>query len=92
VPAIAASLAATNARIAACLEDLGFLLPPAESRCPHMFGAQIPERYRGNLVAELMTRRIYISQRGSAVRFAPHLHISADDLTRLEEALRQIVG
>jgi selenocysteine lyase/cysteine desulfurase len=91
VPAIAASLAKINQRIAACLEELGFTLPPAYLRCPHMFGARIPERYQGNLVAELVKRRIFISQRGSAVRFAPHLHISGHDLARLEEALRQIV-
>ncbi len=92
VPSVAVSLTAINQRIAACLDGLGFTLPPQTLRCPHMFGARIPECFKGNLVAELVKRRIYISQRGSAVRFAPHLHVDAHDLVRLETALKEIVG
>jgi selenocysteine lyase/cysteine desulfurase len=92
VPAIAAALARINGRIAEALGHFGFSLPPQHLRSPHMFGAQIPERYRGNLVADLARERIYISQRGNAVRFAPHLHVNDADLERLEAALRQILG
>jgi selenocysteine lyase/cysteine desulfurase len=92
VPAVAVTLAEINQRIAAYLEKYGFTLPPQSVRCPHMFGARIPENYKGNFVAELAKRNIYVSQRGSAVRFAPHLHVNAHDLDRLEVALREIVG
>jgi selenocysteine lyase/cysteine desulfurase len=92
VHAVAASLAQINERIAACLEKLGFAVPPRTLRCPHMFGARLPKRYEGNLVAELVKHNIYISQRGSAVRFAPHLHVDAYDLRRLEGVLHEIVG
>jgi selenocysteine lyase/cysteine desulfurase len=92
VPSIAVSIAAISERISAVLDDLGFALPPPRLRCPHMFGAQIPSRFQGNLVAALLERKIYISQRGNAVRFAPHLYIDAADLDRLETALRDIVG
>jgi selenocysteine lyase/cysteine desulfurase len=92
VSSIAASLAGINGRIAACLEELGFTLPPRTLRCPHMFGARFPERYKGNLVAELSKRNIYVSQRGNAVRFAPHLYVDAHDLDRLEVVLQEIVG
>jgi selenocysteine lyase/cysteine desulfurase len=91
VPVIAASLARINARIAGALERHGFALPP-QPRSPHMFGARLPEGYQGNLVAELAKRRIYISQRGNAVRFAPHLYVSEADLARLETALNEILG
>ncbi|GAA0584671.1 aminotransferase class V-fold PLP-dependent enzyme [Rhizomicrobium electricum] len=91
VPAIAASLARINARIAEALERFGFALPPQQLRSPHMFGAQLPARYRGNLVADLAARRIYISQRGNAVRFAPHLHVNAADLDRLEQSLEALL-
>lgn len=89
--AIAASLSAVNERIAGHLEGLGFYLPPCAARCPHMFGARLPDGYQGNLVAELMKRNIFISQRGNAVRFAPHLHIDAGDLGRLEETLNAMM-
>ena len=88
---IAESLAKINSRISAHLENLGFQLPDASLRCPHMFGAQLPKRYQGKLVAELMQRKIFISQRGSAVRFAPHLHITSNDIERLLEALVEII-
>ena len=56
-----------------------------------MFGAQLPKRYQGKLVAELMQRKIFISQRGNAVRFAPHVHVTNRDIDRLLEALDEIV-
>jgi 4-aminobutyrate aminotransferase-like enzyme len=57
-----------------------------------MFGARLPEGVAGNLVAELRNRNIYISQRGNAVRFAPHLHISDNDMARLLGALSELAG
>jgi selenocysteine lyase/cysteine desulfurase len=88
---IAASLAAINARIAAQLAQLGCRLPDDAQRCPHMFGAQLAPSYTGNLVAELKARNIYISQRGNALRFAPHLHVSEHDMGRLLDALGELV-
>lgn len=88
---IAASLAAINATIATHLEKRGFLLPDEKQRCPHMIGAQLPNAYPGNFVAELKKRNIYISQRGNAVRFAPHLHISEHDVHRFTDTLGELV-
>ncbi|RNC64438.1 MAG: aminotransferase class V-fold PLP-dependent enzyme [Desulfuromonadales bacterium] len=88
---IAETLAAINLTIATHLEQLGFQLPSVTQRCPHMFGAQLPNTFTGNFVAELKKRDIYISQRGNAVRFAPHLHINSHDVNRLKEALGQLV-
>jgi len=89
---IAESLAAINAELIGSLEQLGFTLSAAAQRCPHLFGARLPERYAGNLVAELKARHLYISQRGNSLRFAPHLHITENDLRRLTGALRDLVG
>ena len=89
---IAASLAAINAKIALHLEQLGCLLPDITQRCPHMFGAQLPETCTGDLVAQLKARNIYISQRGNSLRFAPHLHVSEHDVSRLIEGLGELVG
>jgi selenocysteine lyase/cysteine desulfurase len=87
VERIAESLAKINERIARHLAQLGFQLPDASVRCPHMFGAQLPDGYTANLVAELKTENIFISQRGNAVRFAPHLHINDHDIARLLNTL-----
>jgi hypothetical protein len=88
---IAASLSTINSTIATHLEQLGFQLPNVSLRCPHMFGAQFPDGYTGNLVAELKKKNIYISQRGNAVRFAPHLHINENDLNCLTKALGELL-
>jgi selenocysteine lyase/cysteine desulfurase len=87
---IAASLARINARIAVELGTLGFQLPPEAQRCPHMFGALAPKSLARNWVVELRKRDLYISQRGNALRFSPHLHVNDDDLGRLLESLREL--
>jgi selenocysteine lyase/cysteine desulfurase len=89
---IAASLALINAKIATHLERLGFSLPDVSQRCPHMFGARLPHRHAGSLLAELQERRIYVSQRGQALRFAPHLYVNERDVARLLDALSDLVG
>lgn len=88
---IAATLSAINSTIAHRLEQLGFQLPGELQRCPHMFGARLPDTYTGNFVADMRKWNIFISQRGNAVRFAPHLHISDHDVNRLMEALGELV-
>lgn len=91
VETIAASLSAINEKITAHLERQGFGLPPAAQRCPHMFGATIPAHYKGNLVTTLRERKVFISQRGSALRFAPHLFVTDDDIARLLEAMDELL-
>jgi selenocysteine lyase/cysteine desulfurase len=88
---ISDSLIVINNRIADHLSSIGFQLPDTSQRSPHMFGAIIPGRYKGNLVTELSRRKIYISQRGDSVRFSPHLHISDHDVDRLLETLEELV-
>ena len=91
VPAIANTLWTLNNQIEAHLEQLGFQIPPALQRCPHLFGALLPKHYKGNLVAELKAKNIFISQRGDSLRFSPHLHINEKDLHRLLESLTELV-
>lgn len=91
VERIALSLSEINRQIADCLEGLDFQLPPAHMRCPHMIGALLPAAYRGDFVGTLRTKNIFISQRGNAVRFAPHLHINDDDLARLLQTIEDVV-
>ena len=91
VKRIALSLSEINRRIADLLEALDFQLPRTDMRCPHMIGALLPASYRGDFVGVLRARNIFVSQRGNAVRFAPHLHIDDDDLARLFQAIEDVV-
>ena len=88
---ISDSLLGINNMIADHLSSLGFQLPDSSQRSPHMFGAIIPDKYKGNLVSELSNRKIYISQRGNSVRFSPHLHISKLDMDRLLGTLNELI-
>jgi selenocysteine lyase/cysteine desulfurase len=89
VAGVADSLAMINQRVAAEVEALGFRLPPAEHRCPHMFGAVLPEGFSGDLVSGLRRRGVFVSQRGASIRVSPHLHITEADIDQLVEALRR---
>lgn len=84
---VAQSLAGVNAGIQARLEALGFELPPHAQRCPHMFGARVPARFTRSVVESLRAERVYVSQRGSSIRFAPHLHVTEADIDQLFAAL-----
>jgi selenocysteine lyase/cysteine desulfurase len=88
---IAESLTEINNQIATSLIKLGFQLPGEAQRCPHMFGAKIPENFNGNLVTALSEKKIFVSQRGDSVRFAPHLHINDFDLKRLLETIDNLI-
>lgn len=87
---IAESLGEINARIAASLERRGFRLPESSQRSPHLFGAQMPAGFPNDLVAELRARKIFVSQRATAIRIAPHLYCTEQDIDRLEEALDEL--
>ena len=91
VDRISKTLGKINDRISTHIERLGFQLPKVSQRSPHMFGAQLPKGFQGNLVAELMNKKIFISQRGNAVRFAPHLHVNNEDINRLLDSLDKII-
>jgi selenocysteine lyase/cysteine desulfurase len=87
---ISDSLILINNIIASHLSGLGFQVPDNSQRSPHMLGATIPGRYKGNMVSELSRRKIFISQRGNSVRFSPHLHITDNDLGRLLQTLEEL--
>jgi len=91
VPQIANSLSAINSKITTQLIQLGFQLPSENQRCPHLFGATIPNSYTGNLVSELGKRNVFVSQRGKSIRFAPHLHINEEDIRQLTDTLANLI-
>jgi selenocysteine lyase/cysteine desulfurase len=87
IEAISHSLSVINAEIAGHLMSMGFEVPEEAARCAHMFGARLPRGKASDLVAELRKHGVYVSQRGNAIRFAPHLHVTENDVARLVDAL-----
>jgi selenocysteine lyase/cysteine desulfurase len=86
---VARTLGEINDQIAPRLEALGFTLPLPSQRCPHMFGARVPAALTGDFIGSLRAQRVFISQRGSSLRFAPHLHITDADIEQLFTALER---
>ena len=85
---IAASLAVISRRIAERLRELGFELPPDQVRGPHMFGARLPHGSDARaVVGALRAGRVFVSQRGSSLRIAPHLHVTQADVDQLLNAI-----
>jgi selenocysteine lyase/cysteine desulfurase len=89
---VARALGEINDRIAARLEALGFALPPASQRCPHIVGARLPQGFTGDFVGSLRAQHVFISQRGSSIRVAPHLHVTEPDVEQLFVALDVVVS
>jgi len=87
IPAISETLRRTNNTIAEHARSIGLETPSDKSRSPHMFGVRLPSKFEGSIVAKLAERKIYVSQRGDALRFAPHVHITSHDIERLLETL-----
>jgi selenocysteine lyase/cysteine desulfurase len=92
VETVARTLSTINDTIALELERLGFGLPPESQRCPHMLGATLPASASRSIsiVNDLRERKIYISQRGRSLRFAPHMHVNDHDVQRLVETLARL--
>lgn len=92
IPAIAEALGQITADIAHSLSELGFTMPSETTSSPHMIGIDLPGGYSGDLVGFLRERAIYISQRGNAMRIAPHLHVTQDDVAALVAGCAAAVG
>lgn len=88
---IANSISNINERIAKNLDSLGFQLPNNSFRCPHILGAVAPLNFTENLVNELKKRKIFISQRGKSLRFAPHLYVNDIDIDRLNYTITHLI-
>lgn len=88
---IAATLKEKNKIIKDHLLALGFHIPQTDAACPHMFGALLPDSYKGNLVSKLKEQNIYLSQRGKSIRFAPHLYNDENDTERLLTTIESII-
>ena len=68
---------------------LGYRVEEPVWRGAHLFGLRLPEGADpARLQVALKERRIAVSLRGDAVRVAPHVYSTPDDLAALSDALR----
>lgn len=88
---IARYISSINLEIRNKLSELNFGLTDPLYSSPHILGAQLPANFRGNIVAQLSSRHVFISQRGPSIRFSPHLHVDQSDLDRLLLSLDEII-
>jgi selenocysteine lyase/cysteine desulfurase len=91
VPRIAATLAETTAVLAARAADLGLSPPPADRRAPHILGLELPPGAGEHVLPALAAANCYVAMRGGALRIAPHLHVTPEDIDRLMGALGGVI-
>ncbi len=65
----------------------GLIVPPEDRRSGHILGVRFPGALPHGLLDALAAARIYVSQRGNAIRVAPHLYNDENDLQRLFDVL-----
>jgi len=90
VARIAATLAETTAEIANGVATLGYRVAEPNQRGPHMLGVEFPEDLIDRVPAALADAGVFAAARGRALRIAPHLHNTPDEVGRLLEALRTL--
>jgi selenocysteine lyase/cysteine desulfurase len=91
VPAIAGALADVTARIAAGAEALGLPVPDPTQRGPHLLGITVHPGHREAALRAFAAAGCHAALRGSAVRIAPHLHVTGEDIDTLLGALSGVV-
>ncbi len=89
VAAIAATLKAKTDEIANRAHEMGFETAPAAHRGPHMIGLRLNVPPPADLPARLAAAGVYVSVRGSAIRVAPHLYNTTEDIDRLFRAIEK---
>jgi acetylornithine/succinyldiaminopimelate/putrescine aminotransferase len=92
VARVAATLARLTAEIARRATVLGLEPVPEQQRGPHMLGVRLPEAARARLLSALTDVNCFAAIRGDALRIAPHLHVSDQDLDRLLDGLATAVA
>jgi len=91
VPVIASALADVTGRIAAGATALGLTVQHPTG--PHMLGITLHDDPRpATVMAALASAGCHVAVRGSALRIAPHLHVTAEDIDTLLHALAAAVN
>lgn len=86
---IAATLAPLTARVEEGSRRLGLTPVVASDRLPHLVGVRFPMGEPAGLRERLAAAGVFVSVRANAVRVAPYLYNTADDVDRLLEVLEE---
>jgi selenocysteine lyase/cysteine desulfurase len=90
VDQITDTLKAKTDFIADQASQLGFKVASANARSPHMIGISKPGGLDKKVLPVLAESKIYVSVRGKAIRIAPHLYNTDEEIDRLIAALKII--
>lgn len=75
------------------IEELGFQLDQSPEVAHHLRGIRLPEGLNiQDLKQALQTRQVYVSQRGNAIRVAPHLYNTKADFAALVNCFQSVTG
>jgi selenocysteine lyase/cysteine desulfurase len=92
VDRIAATLADVTASLERTTSALGLDPLPPDQRGPHMLGVRLPDSARAAVVPALAAANCFAAVRGEMLRLAPHVHVDDVDLTRLADALADVLA
>ncbi len=82
-----------SAPLVAAARELGFGVEEDDWRADHMFGIRVPEHVDLERVQRLCgERRVFVSQRGNALRISPHVYNTAEDVGALIGVLTESVA
>jgi len=86
---ISATLGNTTHQIAEQAKEIGFEVTARNNRAPHLIGLYLPDGLPGDLSTILSREKVFVSVRGNAIRVAPHLYNTSEDIDRLFIALKK---
>lgn len=87
VAAVAEALRDLNRSVVEALSGFPLQPVPEALRSPNLLGFVATAALPDSFLPRLAEQRVYLSRRGSSLRFAPHLHVTANDLDRLQSAV-----
>ena len=88
---ISATLVPLTLAVEEGTRDLGLEPIAATDRLPHMIGVRFPGGLPDGLRDRLVADQVYVSVRGDAVRVAPNIYNTMDDLERLLAAFKGVL-
>jgi selenocysteine lyase/cysteine desulfurase len=89
---ISATIAPLTNRIEQGCIELGLEPVPSSDRRPHLIGVRFPGGLPDGLRDRLAADSIFLSVRGSAVRVAPNVYNTMEDVDRLLAAFSDVLG
>ena len=89
---IAINLRQRTDQMAARARELGLAPLPDDQRGPHLLGIDLPEATRPRVLKALAEQGCHAAIRGSALRIAPHLHVTDRDIDRFMTALEDAIA